>query len=347
MSEEKRQPKRKKRRSLLGRLMAKKAFRIAVVCVCVILIVTSIAAIMSSLFLMRESPAIMSSPAAPPEPLPTRTAETEAVSAPEPTPAPTPVPTPVPTPEPTEGPYGWKKYGDVQVYIRPDGSIASGLRNIDGKLHYFDFNGKHASQLGIDVSFYNKGINWPAVKNAGVDFAIVRLGYRGWETGILHRDSCFLQNLRGAKAAGIKVGVYFFSTAANAAEGAEEAAFVLESLNGFPLDMPVFLDVEESGDYPNGRADKLSNTRRYEIIESFRRTIENGGYRAGVYSYQNFVKYNKLDHCIVEPLTFWFASYTRYNRLPEFDWPYDLWQFTDHGAVGGIRGLVDMNAVFK
>ncbi len=335
MREEKRGTKRKRRRGLSRPLPAAGGFRIGLVCVCTLLLLFSV---FGALRVLREE---MASPA-PSDPTPAPTP----IATPEPTPEPAPEPTPKPTPTLSPGPFGWKELAGARVYLQPDGSAASGLRTIDGKLHYFDQNGRHAEALGIDVSFYNKGIDWPAVRAAGVDFAIVRLGYRGWETGLLHRDSCFYQNLRGAKAAGLKVGVYFFSTAATAAEGAQEAAFVLSSLNGFPLDAPVFLDVEESGDYPNGRADRLSNTRRYEVISSFCRAIRDGGYRAGIYSYQNFVRYGKLDHRIIAPYPFWFASYTRSNQLPDFEHPYEIWQFTDRGAVGGVRGAVDLNAVF-
>jgi len=294
-----------------------------------------------------------------PVPAPTQTPEAEdrylaaiPLSTPEPTPEPTAPPTPEPTtepsPEPTEepSPFGWKEIDGQTFYLRPDGNAVTGLHKIDGKLCYFNINGVKAAALGVDVSFYNRGINWHMAKQQGLDFAIIRLGYRGWETGILHEDSCFKQNLRGAKEAGIQVGVYFFSTAVNASDAAEEACYMLELLDGFPLDYPVFIDIEDSGDYPEGRADKLSAVRRYEIVESFCRAVEDGGYRAGVYSYQNFVKFNKLDRRIIAPHTFWFASYTKENKLPDFPYPYDMWQFTDHGAVSGIRGVVDMNAVF-
>ncbi len=277
-----------------------------------------------------------------PEPTPTP------IPTPEPTPEPPPEPTPEPTSEPTmePSPFGWREIDGLSYYLRPDGSAVTGLHVIDGKLCFFDPNGVKASALGVDVSFYNRGINWHMAKRQGLDYAIIRIGYRGWETGLLHEDSCFRQNLRGAKEAGIRVGVYFFSTAANASEAAEEASYILTLLNGFPLDYPVFLDIEDSGDYPNGRADKLCAVRRAEIAESFSRVIREGGYRPGIYSYQNFVKFNKLDHQILAPRTFWFASYTKPGKLPDFPWPYDMWQFTDHGAASGIRGVVDMNAVF-
>ena len=195
------------------------------------------------------------------------------------------------------------------------------------------------------MSYHNKGINWDAVRAQGIDFAIIRLGYRGWETGMLHDDTCFLQNLRGAKEAGLKVGVYIYSTAVNAPEAKEEAAFVLTRLKGFPLDLPVYFDTEQSGDYPYGRADRLHKTRRYEIISSFCRAIEAGGYRVGVYSGQNYLKNHVAFHTISSNPV-WLASYTVYNRLPDFPYTYDMWQFTDRGVVAGVRGAVDMTAVY-
>ena len=268
-----------------------------------------------------------------------------------PTPVPTvtsPVPpTPVPTPAPTpESPWGWKDYAGQRYYLLNDNSVLTGLHLIEGKLHYFNEYGHHARSLGIDVSYHNKGINWEAVRAQGVDFAIIRLGYRGWESGQLHEDECFRQNLRGAKAAGLRVGVYLYSTAVNVQEAKEEAAFILTQLRGFPLDLPVYLDTEQSGEYPWGRADRLHKVRRYEIITSFCRTIRDGGYAVGVYSGQNYLKNHVAIHTFSQ-YPIWLASYTRYNRLPDFPYAYDMWQFTDRAVVAGIRGLVDMSAVYE
>ena len=195
------------------------------------------------------------------------------------------------------------------------------------------------------MSYHNKGINWEAVRAQGIDFAIVRLGYRGWETGLLHDDDCFLQNLRGAKAVGLKVGVYIYSTAVNVQEAQQEAALVLTRLNGFPLDLPVYFDTEQSGEYPWGRADRLHKVRRYEIISSFCRAVEDGGYEVGVYSGQNFLKNHVAIHTFAKD-SVWLASYTLYNRIPDFPYEYDMWQFTDRSVVAGIRGVADMNAIY-
>lgn len=322
----------------LKRLVTSRPFLIAVVCVCAVIMLVSAASIVHSLLLLRQHVAAQAVP---------ETADPYFVPTPVPTPAPTPIPTPPPTPEPTPvSPYGWKENAGVRYYLKRDGSALTGLHLIDGKLFYFDLSGRCASSLGVDVSYHNQGINWPAVRAQGVDFAIVRLGYRGWETGILHDDTCFRQNLRGAKAAGLKVGVYVYSTAVNAAEAVEEAALVLRSLNGFPLDLPVYFDTEQSGEYPYGRADRLSKTRRYEIITSFCRVIEDGGYRVGVYSGQNYFKYHVAFETL-KPYDVWLASYTRYNRLPDFPYDYRMWQFTDRAVVSGIRGKADLNAVFS
>ena len=93
--------------------------------------------------------------------------------------------------------------------------------------------------FGIDVSKWNKEIDWEAVKAAGVDFAIIRCGYRGSVTGTLVEDPYFYQNVQGARAAGVKVGLYFFTQAVNAVEAVEEASMVLCLNNGLPLDYPI------------------------------------------------------------------------------------------------------------
>jgi len=139
--------------------------------------------------------------------------------------------------------------------------------------------------------------------------------------------------------------VYFYSTAIDAVEAVQEASLVLERLNGTALDYPIFIDVEQSGDYPYGRSDQLSKTARNEIVTAFCQTVINSGYRAGVYSGQNFFA-NHIDHAALTQYYIWLASYTSNNRLPGFGGHYDMWQFTDSGVVNGIKGKVDMNAIF-
>ncbi len=240
---------------------------------------------------------------------------------------------------------GWQTIDGQQYYFDRSGSRVTGLKDIDGKLYYFNDYGVKASYVGVDVSFYNETIDWNKVKEHGVDFAIIRVGGRMWRDGSLYDDVCFSQNLWGAKNAGLRVGVYFYSTAIDELEAVQEASMVLERLNGASLDFPVFFDTEFSGIYPEARSDNLTRDERTAIIRAFCDTIQNGGYRPGVYSGQNFFK-NQLDYSALSGYPIWLASYTSNNRLPDFSNRYDIWQFTDRGFVKGIPTAVDMNVIF-
>ena len=251
----------------------------------------------------------------------------------------------IPVTEIAEKKIGWQEIDGNTYFLYEDGSKAVGLKQIDGKLYYFNQYGVKASSVGIDVSFYNNDINWQAVKTQGIDFAIIRVGGRGWSSGVLYGDSRTQEYLRGARAAGVKIGVYFYSTAINPYEAVEEASVALSTIGGIPLDFPIFIDMEYSGEYPNGRADQLSSGARTEIAVAFCETVRSSGYRAGVYASQNYLKAN-IDYGTISRYTIWLASYTSENRLPNFANRYDLWQFTDRGHVDGIGGDVDMNVIF-
>lgn len=240
---------------------------------------------------------------------------------------------------------GWQTIDGKQYYFDKNGSRVTGLKDIDGKLYYFNDYGVKASYVGVDVSFYNETIDWYKVKDHGVDFAIIRVGGRMWRDGSLYDDVCFEQNIQGAKNAGLRVGVYFYSTAIDELEAVQEASMVLDRLGGISLDFPVFFDTEFSGIYPEARSDNLTKNERTAIIHAFCDTIQNGGYRPGVYSGQNFFK-NQLDYNAISSYPIWLASYTGNNRLPNFSNRYDIWQFTDSGYVKGIPTAVDMNVIF-
>lgn len=241
---------------------------------------------------------------------------------------------------------GWQTISGNTYYYGADGERYTGLHDIGGKLYFFNEFGVCADSIGIDVSFYNKNINWPRVKASGIDFAIIRVGGRGWESGLVYDDTCFRQNIEGAMLAGLQVGVYFYSTAVDPAEAVREALFVLDRIHGAKLSLPIYFDTEQSGDFPYGRADRLFACERMDIIDAFCETVIAAGYRAGVYSGQSFFQYH-LDYTSSSKYNIWLASYTRTSRLPNFREAYDMWQFTDRGVVPGIQGVVDMNAIFE
>lgn len=191
--------------------------------------------------------------------------------------------------------------------------------------------------LGIDVSKWQGEIDWDKVKNAGIDFAIIRCGYRGSVTGSLVEDPYFAQNIRAATAAGVKVGVYFFTQAISEVEAVEEASMVISLIRDYELQYPVFIDTEGAGG--DGRADELDVETRTAVCEAFCRTVENAGYEAGVYASRNW--YNKrLDTPELENYTIWLAEY---RSAPLYQGYYQMWQYTSKGSVDGIKGNVDMN----
>lgn len=194
------------------------------------------------------------------------------------------------------------------------------------------------SRVGIDVSKWNGEIDWDRVRNAGVEFAIVRAGYRGSVTGSLVEDPCFAANMKGAAASGVPVGVYFFTQAVNEVEAVEEASVVLQLVKEYSLDYPIFIDTEGAGG--NGRADGLDAETRTLVCEAFCRTIENAGYKAGVYGSRNWYNNNLYTDRLDSDYCIWLAEY---RSVPLYQGYYQIWQYTSKGKVDGIDGNVDMN----
>ena len=191
------------------------------------------------------------------------------------------------------------------------------------------------AKLGIDVSRWNEEIDWNKVKNAGINYAILRVGYRGSVTGVLVEDWYYKKNIEGAAAAGVPVGLYFFTQAVNEVEAVEEASMVLSQIKGYKITYPVFIDVESSG----GRADGLDSGTRTRVINAFCQTIQNGGYRAGIYANKTWLA-QKMNISALSGYKIWLAQY---NTQVTYGGRYDMWQYSDKGSISGISGKVDMN----
>ncbi len=196
------------------------------------------------------------------------------------------------------------------------------------------------ARTGIDVSKWNGDIDWDRVKNAGVEYAIIRAGYRGSVTGSLVEDPYFEANMKGATASGLPVGVYFFTQAVNEVEAVEEASAVLRLVREYDLTYPIFIDTEGAGG--NGRADGLDVDTRTLVCEAFCRTIENAGYQAGVYGSRNWYN-NRLHADRLENYCIWLAEY---RSVPLYQGYYQMWQYTSKGKIDGIEGNVDMNVSY-
>ena len=193
------------------------------------------------------------------------------------------------------------------------------------------------SSPGVDVSAYQGKIDWKAVKASGIEFAMIRLGYRGYESGKLVKDEYAVRNLEGARAAGLKVGAYFFSQALNTKEVDEEIAFMMDVLDGFLPDMHLVLDWEIPAD--SARTKRMDARTLTDIQLHYCSRITEKGYMPMVYF--NWHQSENLYYLSeLEEYPFWLALYQDRMTYP---WRVEMWQYTDRGTVPGIQGNVDIN----
>lgn len=211
---------------------------------------------------------------------------------------------------------------------------------ISPKNDFFTYPG---ARMGVDVSSHQGVIDWNKVAAAGMDFAMVRVGYRGYGAeGVLSEDTKYLANIRGAQEAGLTVGVYLFSQALNAEEAREEADFVLEHIKGLGIDGPVVFDWERVSNASNSRTKNVSKATLTECAGIFTQTIRNAGYEPYIYFSQTLA-YSGIDLTQCRDCGWWLAEY---NASPNFYYDYQMWQYSDSGRVPGISGKTDLDLWF-
>ena len=193
----------------------------------------------------------------------------------------------------------------------------------------------------IDVSSFQKEINWDKVKAAGVDYAIIRVGFRGYGTGKMVEDTYYKSNSEEATSAGIKVGVYFFSQATTVEEAIEEADFVIERISPYEIDLPVAIDIEAINE--TARTDDLTNEDRSDFCVAFMDRVKAAGYEPMIYSNLTFF-IRKMNMDKLEGYEKWFAFY---NDSIYFPYDIGIWQYSAIGTIDGISTDVDLNISFK
>ena len=251
---------------------------------------------------------------------------------------------PVTPQEPTETktPDGYFKWNGKTIPIwndiekNPYNSAAFSY-NENGFLVYDDAN--YTCRIGIDVSKYQGNIDWAAVKNAGVDFAILRLGYRGYGTGKLVMDTTFYQNLQGCLDNDIEVGVYFFSQALNYEEGAEEAVYTMNALANYNVTYPLIFDWEPYADSVGARTKGITDAQLTQATLGFLETVGKAGWTGMLYQNPTYY-YLHLDMSKFAGYPMWLAHYV---SMTNFYYKYDIWQYSCTGKVPGISGDVDLN----
>ena len=257
--------------------------------------------------------------------------------------------TPAETPDPHEGmvlvadgrgTHMWvKEYEDVPVNPLRNIDIAAS-RDIMGEdgVHY-------RTRLGIDVSEHQGAVDWAVLAGHGMDFAILRAGYRGYgEAGTLNEDVCFADNLRGTQENGIDIGVYFFSQATNTAEAEEEADFLIGLLRSYApenLTLPIFYDWEHIDD-DTARTDDVPDETVTDCTVAFCERLREAGYDAGVYTFR-FFAYQSYDLSRLKDYPLWIGAV---GKNPDFYYEFDIWQRSVSGRFEGIEGKVDIDMIF-
>lgn len=198
------------------------------------------------------------------------------------------------------------------------------------------------SKKGIDVSKYQGEIDWVKVKADGVEFAFIRLGYRGYGNALLVPDENFIKNIEGAINANIEVGVYFFSQAISTAEAIEEAEFVLNYIKDYQINYPVVFDTEEIIN-DSSRTENLTKEELTNICITFCERVKTEGYSPMIYA--NIKRYTTmLDLKKLENYEKWYAQY---DSTPYYPYEFSIWQYSEKGYVDGINGMVDLNILLQ
>jgi len=244
---------------------------------------------------------------------------------------------------------GWRDRGDA-IFYRGEAILASTTISKspydpdrfyrDGEFLLYD-DPQYNCRIGVDVSTYQGDIDWQQVKDSGVDFAIIRAGYRGYTAGSLNVDDEFYDNMDGALAAGLDVGVYFYSQAINAEEAVQEADYVLSLIEGYDVKYPIVFDWE-----PVYSSDSRSNDMDGDILTdcciAFADRIIEAGRTPLIYFYKD-IAYYQLDLERLTDYGWWLAEY---NEVPNFFYDYEMLQYTCTGSIPGIDGDVDINLSF-
>ena len=208
---------------------------------------------------------------------------------------------------------------------------------------YINYSGEdYITKRGIDVSEHQQIIDWAAVKEDGVEFAIIRAGYRGCSEGVLNTDDYFKQNIEGALSQGIEVGIYFFSQAINTEEAMEEAIYTLNLIESYNVTLPIFYDWELVTNVGETRCDNMTGEEITDNCLAFCSTIERHGHEAGVYFYRALA-YREYDLGRMGDLMFWAAAP---GETPDFYYKHSIWQYSYTAQISGIEGPTDLDIMF-
>jgi len=248
-----------------------------------------------------------------------------------------PLPDPEPAVDPVTDSYE-DRWGELDRAVKRSEYAKEAFASSDDRVHYTgsDYTVLH----GVDVSDHNGVIDWDAVQLDGIDFAIVRLGYRGYGNGAIVKDEQFFENAEALDCLDMDYGVYFFSQAISVEEAVEEAQFVLTQLQGHAPSLPVYFDWEPISD--TARTANMNPLLLTDCALAFCQTIEEAGFEAGIYFNQEF-GYRHFNLITLKDYDFWLAEYA---DAPSFFYHFQQWQYSCTGSVAGIHTATDLNLRF-
>jgi len=248
---------------------------------------------------------------------------------------------PLPEPEPVTDPHTEayiEKWGDLDLSVKRNGYDETAFSILDDRVGYA--GAQHDVLHGVDVSDHNGEIDWKAVQADGIDFAILRLGYRGYGNGAIVKDERFFENAEALEKLSMDYGVYFFSQAISVEEAVEEAEFVLQQLHGHSPSLPIYFDWELVSE--SARTAGMDPELLTQCALAFCQTIENAGFEAGIYFNQEF-GYRYFNLITLKDYDFWLAEYA---EAPSFYYHFHQWQYSCTGTVAGIPTAADLNLRF-
>lgn len=228
----------------------------------------------------------------------------------------------------------------INPYIEKHNYDFTNLLSKDGRLQYAN-NGKEISRLGVDLSRYQKDVDFNQLKQDGIEFVMLRVAARGYKTGELKLDECFEQNIKKATEAGLNIGLYIYSQAITVEEAVAEAQFILDHIGEYKINYPIAIDMEFV-DNDHARVESLTRDERTAVTAAFVNKIREAGYTPMIYGNTEWlvkrIDLSKFSDCCI-----WLAEE---NDLPNYPYQFEMWQYTTKGQVKGIPGYVDLNISF-
>lgn len=247
------------------------------------------------------------------------------------------LPTPEPVIDPSTVPY-IEQWGNLNPTVKRNSYDKAGFFTQDGRIHYSDT--EYIALQGVDVSDHNGAVDWASVQANNIDYAIVRLGYRGYGNGALVTDQRFLENAAALEQLGMDYGIYFFSQCISIEEAEEEARYILSVLDGLHPTLPVYFDWEPISD--SARTAEMELSLLTDCALAFCQILEQAGLKTGIYFNQEYgYLHYDLDRLSNQEL--WLAEYA---QAPSFYYHFHQWQYSCTGSIPGIDTVVDFNLRF-